>query len=76
MAILARGGISKLALGKLWTRWKISHTKPSKSETNEERNLRRGNNAADWFANRGCELHYDMDNIRSRVTFMAERIHA
>ena len=52
----------------------VTHTRAHRVEDNLQSNWRRGNNSADWFANRGRELHYNIGNIVQNVKFLSDRM--
>ena len=54
--------------------WKRSHTRANRYEDNESRNWRRGNAAADEFANMGRELHHPIFDIVSNVKYLADNV--
>ena len=71
-AIQRRGGMCESGQNMLWVQWQRAHLRASTSETAEQKFFRRGNNAADHYANEGRRLHKDVANQRSRTDFLAE----
>ena len=65
-----RGGIDQHGENKLWIQWQRAHQRASRSETTEQRQLRRGNDAADHYANEGRKLHNDVEPKRIRVSYL------
>ena len=53
VAILERGGLEEIRPDRIWMAWKRLHTRASRKESQEDRNWRWGNAAADFFANLG-----------------------
>ena len=74
MEIMRRGGLAQLRPDRLWMTWQKSHVRAHRNENNRQRNWRRGNNSADWFANRGRELHHDISNIVANVKYISDRV--
>ena len=62
-----RGGLKADGDQMLKLIWQPSHTRAHKGESHEQRHLRRGNDAADFFANRGRELHGDYTEMITKV---------
>ena len=56
-AVNSRGGLKPDGDDQLSFRWQPSHTRAHRGETKEQRFLRRGNDAADIFANLGRTMH-------------------
>ena len=55
-----RGGLCQSGSRQLCFIWQPSHTRATDTESTEEKFLRRGNDAADLFANKGRLLHVDI----------------
>ena len=72
LEIMRRGGLGDIRPDRLWMAWKRSHTRAHRNESNLDRNWRRGNTAADDFANMGRELHYPIHDIVSNVKYLAD----
>ena len=47
--------------------WQPAHLRAHKNETTEQRNLRRGNDAADFYANMGRRLHDPIENASTTL---------
>ena len=62
-----RGGLCDRGNKQLSFVWQPSHTRAHEGETAEQKHLRRGNDAADFYANRGWEMHNDISEVRSRL---------
>ena len=56
----------------LWVTWQRAHLRASTRETAEQKYLRRGNSAADYFANEGRKLHKAVTRERTRTDYLAE----
>ena len=63
VAINRRGGLCPSGSQQLSFIWQPSHTRACDRESVEEKLRRRGNDAADYFANKGRELHRDISDI-------------
>lgn len=69
-AIFCRGSLRECGPDQLWTQWLPVQTRASRSETTEQRTLRRGNDAADYFANEGHKVHNDVGNKITRAKYV------
>ena len=69
-AIQQRGGLYPDGLNQLWIKWQKAHVHATNGETAEQRNLCRGNDTADYFANEGRKLHEDVGNMITRVKYL------
>ena len=69
-ALRVRGGLKKEGPQQLWINWQPAHTRASMQETADQKNRRRGNAAADLFANMGRKLHEDVANSILRVQWL------
>ena len=62
--VMRRGGLKEAGDDQLNIIWHPSHLRAHEGETTEQKYLRRGNDAADRFANLGRALHVDITEIR------------
>ena len=65
-----RGGIDHHGENKLWIQWQRAHQRACRSQTTKQRQLRRGNDAADHYANEGRKLHNDVEPKRIRLSYL------
>ena len=69
--IQSRGGMCKEGPDQLWAQWQPAHLRARSDETMLDRNLRRGNDTVDYYANEGRKLHSDIANKVHRVRYLA-----
>ena len=67
-----RGGLHREGENQLWIIWQRAHLRAHDQETTDERNLRRGNDTADHYANEGRRLHTDVQNEVTRVAYLRD----
>ena len=61
--VMRRGGLCADGPNQLDAVWQPSQTQAHDNETTEQKHLRRGNNAADHFANKGRQLYSDVTDL-------------
>ena len=66
-AIQVPGGLAPEGPKQLWIEWQPAHARAYTDETNEQKNRRRRNAVADFFANDGRKLHADISTKLTRA---------
>ena len=69
-AIEQRGGVVVDSPEQLWIKWQKTHVRATNVETTEQRNMRRGNDTVDYYANEGRKLHVDVSNKITRFKYL------
>ena len=67
-----RGGLMETGDRMLWIIWQRAHLRATTDETSEQKYLRRGNDAANHFANEGRKLHESVERARTRTDYLFE----